>query len=78
MIAEIEFRADGRGHCLYTDAFDLQRIGPLTCRRASTIEFCADTQHWEVRAADSATLLYTDTSRQACLDWERRNLKPQP
>jgi hypothetical protein len=75
VIAEIEFRADGRGHCLYTDALDLQRIGPLACRRASTIEFNASTQHWEVRAADSATLLYTHPSRQACLDWERANLR---
>ena len=77
MIAEIEFRADGRGHCLYTDALDLQRIGPLTCRRANTIEFNASTQQWEVRAANSATLLYTHLSRQACLDWERANLKPE-
>ena len=77
MIAEIDFRSDGRGHCLYTEAVDLQRLGSLACSRASSIEFNAETQHWEVRAANSATLLYAHPRRGACLDWERANLKPE-
>ena len=68
----MQFDAAGDGHCLYTEALDLTAIGSLQMTRASTIEFNQSNQEWEVR--DSAnTLLYSNPSRTACLDWEQQH-----
>ena len=65
----LTFDADGIGHCLHTDAIPLQSLGTLTVQRATTIEFNASTQQWEVK--DSAgVILHTKPSRSCCLAWE--------
>ena len=69
-VAVLRFHADGRGSGLYTEAIDLQVIGSLQVNRASRIEFNASTQQWEVSDLNGIRL-FTHSSRQRCLDWER-------
>ena len=68
----LTFAETGEGHCLYTEAIELGAIGRLTLRRATGIEFNANSQQWEVRDAGGA-LLHTHPSREACLAWEHRH-----
>ena len=70
LVAVLRFHADGRGSGLYTEAIDLQVIGSLQVNRASRIEFNASTQQWEVSDLNGIRL-FTHSSRQRCLDWER-------
>ena len=72
----LTFTPDGLGHCLYGEAIDLSRLGPLTCRRASHLEFNETAQQWEVLTADGQSVLFHSRSRQSCLDWEREHLDP--
>ncbi len=65
----LTFELDGTGRCLHTDAIPLQSLGTLTVKRATTIEFNASTQQWEVKDADGLTL-HSDPSRSCCLAWE--------
>jgi hypothetical protein len=67
----LKFDTAGDGHCLYTEALDLSSIGALRIVRASTIEFNQTEQRWEVRNA-AEELLFSNLSRQACLDWEHQ------
>jgi len=71
------FTPDGTGRTLYTEAIDLERIGDLSIKRASEIEFCNDTGLWTVRMAGDPHILYRHPSRQKCLDWEREYLEAQ-
>jgi len=65
----LTFELDGTGHCLHTDAIPLQSLGTLEVHRATSIEFNAPTQQWEVKDADGLTL-HSDPSRSCCLAWE--------
>jgi len=67
----LKFDANGNGHCLYTEAIDLSSLGAMEIVRASRIEFNNRSQQWEVRNAENV-LLFTDASRQTCLDWEQQ------
>lgn len=73
---KIIFTPDGKGRCLYSEIIDLSGIGPLSMRRATTIEFDNAIQHWVVRDPDG-TELFSNPSRQVCLDWEREHLEQQ-
>ena len=68
----LTFTESGEGHSLYTEAIELGAIGRLTLQRATTIEFNAAIQQWEVRDASGA-LLHTHPSREVCLAWEYRH-----
>ena len=68
--------ADGTGHCLYGELLDLRVLGTLSCRRASHIEFEEESQEWRVLSPDRHRVLFTNASRQACLDWEANHLQP--
>ncbi len=70
------FAPDGTGHCLYGETIDLRRLGALSCRRASLVEFDETAQEWQVKAVESRKVLFQSFSRQACLDWERDHLDP--
>ena len=65
----LTFTQDGVGHCLHTDAIPLQSIGTLAVQRASTIEFNASSQQWEVKDAEGV-ILHSNPSRSRCLEWE--------
>ena len=65
----LTFDAAGIVHCLHTDAIPLQALGVLEVHRATTIEFNATSQQWEVKDTDGITL-HTDPSRSDCLAWE--------
>ena len=69
--AVLKFDPTGNGHCLYTEAIDLSLLGALEIVRASSIEFNNATQHWEIKSPEGM-LLFSDPSRQACLDWEQQ------
>ena len=65
----LTFDVDGVVRCLHTDAIPLQALGTLTVQRATTIEFNASTQQWEVKDA-AGVILHSDPSRSRCLAWE--------
>ncbi len=73
---QLIFTPDGNGRCLYAEVIDLAGIGPLTLRRATTIEFDDRRQCWIVRDLDGRRL-FKNPSRHVCLDWERRHLEHQ-
>ena len=68
----ITFHPNGTAHCIYTEAIPRHSIGQLEMTRASNIEFNQDSQEWEVKDTENQ-FLYSNTSRQACLDWEQQN-----
>lgn len=72
----IIFAPDGQGRCLHTDAIDLRKIGSLVIERATYIEFDNQAQCWRVHDT-TGVILFSDSSRQLCLDWERDHLQPQ-
>jgi len=73
MIASVlKFDLTGTGHGLFTEAIDLSALGALEIVRASSIEFNNQTQLWEVKSV-AGELLFSDSSRQACLDWEHQH-----
>ena len=61
----------GTLRCLYSEVIDLSEIGRLHLERASHIEFDEVKQQWQVRLPDGRRV-YSNPSRQACLNWERR------
>lgn len=68
----IRFTPDGTGECLYTDMLDLREIGTLRIKRATSIEFDDRTQRWVVWNPYGRRL-FSNTSRQCCLDWEQEH-----
>ena len=71
----ITFAPDGTARCLWTEAVPLRELGRLGIQRASTVEFNAATQEWEVRLVSSPeTVAFSHQSREACLAWERNTL----
>lgn len=65
----LRFDPEGTGHCLYTEAIELSTIGPLEVRRASTIEFNAADQRWEVRKT-TEECIFSHRLRSVCVAWE--------
>jgi len=61
----------GTLRCLYSEVIDLSELGRLRIERASHIEFDEVDQQWQVRLPDGKHV-YSNSSREACLDWERR------
>ena len=60
--------------CLYTEAFDLWKLGDLSVSRATDIAFDNASQLWVVRD-NGGRELYRHCSREACLEWERIHLQ---
>jgi hypothetical protein len=75
--AVILFDTGGAAHCLYSELLDLRQLGRLQVRRATHIEFNADTQQWDVLPADGARkALFSAPTRSECLAWEQANVMP--
>jgi hypothetical protein len=75
--AVIMFDTTGAARCLYSELLDLRQLGRLRIRRATRIEFNADTQLWEVLPAQGATTaLFSAPTRRECLAWEQANVTP--
>lgn len=72
--AVITFNLDGTATALWTEAVPLAELGRLKMKRASTVEFNARLQEWEVRWSGSRRVVFQHPSREACLRWERRQL----
>ena len=68
----LTFEPDGVVRCLHTDAIPLQALGTLSVQRATTIEFNASTQQWEVKDA-AGVILHSNHSRSCCLAWEHQH-----
>jgi hypothetical protein len=66
--------SDGNITTLWTEAIPLQELGGLEICRASTIEFNATTQQWEVRFSKSTEVVFRDPSRAKCIAWEVEEL----
>ena len=77
MSIALTFTPEGAGRGLYTEALDLSRIGPLSVRRATRIEFDGQAQYWRVYLAHGSKALFNSPSREECLGWERRYLQSQ-
>lgn len=60
------------GFCrtLWNDVLDLRALGDCQVQRASTVEFNAASQEWEVRLPGADTALFSHPLRSTCLDWE--------
>jgi hypothetical protein len=69
--AVLTFQPGGIVTGLYTEAIPLHAIGALKINRLTEIEFNDSTQAWEARDR-AGTVLFSNPSRQRCLDWERR------
>ncbi len=69
MKAVLTFKPGGMVVGLHTEAIPLQELGVLKVNRMTEIEFNASTQQWEARDR-AGVLLFTDPSRQRCLEWE--------
>ncbi|MEA3208553.1 MAG: hypothetical protein QOE70_1610 [Chthoniobacter sp.] len=67
----LTFKSNGMVCGLYTEAIPLTTIGALKVNRLTTIEFNDSTQQWEVRDR-AGTHLFSDPSRELCLQWEHR------
>ena len=75
--AVILFDSAGAAHCLYSELLDLRRLGRLQVRRATRIEFNADTQLWDVLPAEGVSVaLFSAPTRSECLAWEQANVMP--
>jgi hypothetical protein len=75
MTASITFNPDGTATCLWTEVIDLLSLGRVAeVRRATNIEFDITTQQWRVLNANNGVELFTNPSREACIQWERANL----
>ena len=73
----LRFHSDGGlVECLYTEAIDLQALGPLQISRATDIRFNGTSQQWEVHEALTDKILISSSSRVECLAWEHQNLQP--
>lgn len=71
----LTFDPSGQGRCLYSELFDLARVGPLQVRRASNIEFNHRKQLWEVKNLKGRVRFFS-RHRTTCLAWEQQNLTP--
>ena len=78
MKSTLRFQADGGiVQCLYTEAIDLQLLGPLLITRATDIRFNDPTQQWRVHEVGTDRVIFSNPSRSECLAWEHRNLQPR-
>ena len=73
MDCSLTFDADGTARGLYTEVIDLHKLGRLSIRRISRIEFDDQAQVWRVFDL-SGDCLFAHGSRQVCIDWEREHL----
>jgi hypothetical protein len=65
----LTFKPDGIVVGLYTEAIPLTEIGALKINRLTAIEFNDSVQSWEVKDR-AGTVLFSDASRERCLEWE--------
>lgn len=76
MSAALIVTTAGGVECLYTEAFDLWKLGDLSVSRATDIAFDNASQLWVVRD-NGGRELYRHCSRETCLEWERDYLEQQ-
>lgn len=57
---------------LYTELIPLHSLGKIETRRATTVEFNESIQEWQVKEPGCDAVYYSNPTRSACLDWERR------
>ena len=69
--AVLTFKPNGVVVGIYTEVIPLGTIGTLKINRLTDIEFNDATQEWEARDR-IGTVLFSNPSRQSCLDWEHR------
>ena len=76
MNAIINISPNGTIKCIWNEALPLPTLGEalggkLEVKRASNVEFNAQTQQWEVRLADDPErVAFSHPSRAHCIEWE--------
>ena len=73
----ITFAADGCGRCLYTEAIDLGRVGQLSIRRATRIDYDNRKHVWRVHDVRDGFPMFTAPTRRQCLEWEALHLQSE-
>lgn len=74
MQAVIHFDSAGNAKALWTDALPLSALGKLSVTRASSVEFNADDQLWEVTLNGDIHPSFRHPSREVCIAWEVETL----
>jgi len=77
MSQTLRFNPGGHIDCLYTEVIDLHALGRLEVVRATDIRFDQDKQEWDVHDAETGAVIFSHSSREECLQWERETLQPQ-
>ncbi len=70
----LRFDPTGKVACLYTEVINLRSLGTLEIKRLTDVRFNDETQQWEVVMAATGEIVHRDSSREACLVWERETL----
>ena len=73
----LTFTPDGTGCCLYSELIDLARIGRLSVKRATRIEYDNAKQVWRVYDVRDGFPMFTAPTRQQCLEWEALHLQSE-
>lgn len=71
----VKFRTNGTVLALHDDDINMQGIGRVLVKRASTIEYNHDKDEWEVILAGGKHPSFSHGSRNECLRWERSHLQ---
>lgn len=74
MRAVIRFDTRGNARALWTEALPLSALGKLSVKRASSVEFNANNQQWEVTLKGDLHPSFRHGSRAKCIQWEIREL----
>jgi hypothetical protein len=73
-VSAVFFTTAGTCECLYTEKVDLSSIGRIHVRRTTLVLYDNADGRWVVTDTFDNEL-FSDPSRQKCLDWERRYLE---
>lgn len=66
----LRIKPDGTIQCVYTDRFPLRRLGVLSMRRVTKVEFDPESQEWVARFVKTGEGLARGPSRQGVVDIE--------
>ena len=66
----IAFKPDGSAQCVWRDEIPRLRLGKLSVKRASNVEFNEATEEWEVRLVGSTEVIHSEPTRAGAIAWE--------
>jgi hypothetical protein len=76
-MTKLRITPDGRIRGLWSDDIQLGKLGVLSVRRASHVEFDGECQHWTVSLAQApGRVLFRSSNRNDALAWEHQHFGP--